>query len=130
MHGHPLTAEVYFALLTAPVRGFACVSSFLWGLRLWLGIKKYGMDCGVVERPVHTLQGGCSYAHNRVQRGLNLDLYLTRVFLQKLIARTASQEIPRLLRNHKVHYRTHKSPPFVRIRSQMNSIHTISPSVT
>ena len=42
----------------------------------------------------------------------------------KAITFSATQEIPRVLRNPKVHYRIHKCPPPVSIMSQFDTIHT------
>ena len=78
----------------------------------------------LLSRPTHA-----QYIHTRVSQ-MNLLTYLLTPWcrvLEKLRSWfAASQEIPRISRNLKVHYRTHKHPPTVSILGQPNPVHILT----
>ena len=121
----PSSGVRYCCLL---VSGYTLASrqQYLFDICLLLYVQSWNADDGRKDRPKHV---DC---HSKIQQiwhiGTSSWFYylLTpwcRVLLEQLTGFAASQEIHRISRNPKVHYRTHKRPPTVSILGQPNPVH-------
>jgi hypothetical protein len=106
-----------------------CVVMCLVGIAVHVDV---GEDLGICWRKtcrVGCLLGSKIELYGNIWNGITyLPTYLltpwSRVLLDKLTDFAASQEIPRILWNPKVHYRTHKYPPPVPILSPLHPVLT------
>jgi hypothetical protein len=77
-----------------------------------------------------THEQGCDHSLTIQITYFNVNYLLTTYLLTKLSPSweaancAATQELPNILLNPKVHYRFHKSPPLVPILSQIDPVHT------
>jgi hypothetical protein len=68
--------------------------------------------------------------HMKVKsKNISLTNYMQQRTSRKANTHLISQKIPRLLRNQKVHYRVHKSPPLIPTLNQMHPAPTSSPYI-
>jgi hypothetical protein len=88
---------------------------------IWI-ICGHRLNC-VMHSFVRGIRFSCLLRHYKTF--LNLLTYsMQQSSSREVIRFSASQEIPRILRNPKVRYHIHKCPPLVPIRSQLDPIHT------
>ena len=98
--------------------------AILWEVIVSVILDKYICTC-VLFRTVSKIQlFQCTVANLLIKRYYLLTYSMVQSLSWEANWFAASQEIPRISRNPKVHYRTHKRPPPVSILGQPNPVHT------
>ena len=91
-------------------------------------VRMWSLHMPVWKDDVHTCMNldaqFCHLSMNKLGPPPHLTYYMQQSPSWEANRVSASQEIPRILRNPKVHYRTHNYPQPVPIPSQLNPIHT------